>query len=70
VGSKEYEIGICCFSAKQAAVRGKGKARIKYVKDETLTFTPPMWVVLPQKKNNLCSNFNLDTQNRKNHTYQ
>ena len=22
------------------------------------------------EKNNLCSNFNLDTQNRKNHTYQ
>jgi hypothetical protein len=37
---------------------------------ETLTITPPMWVVLPQKKNNLGSNFNLDIQNRKNHTYQ
>ena len=31
VGSVEYEIGICCFSAKQAAVRSKSKARIKYV---------------------------------------
>jgi hypothetical protein len=34
---------------------------------ETLTMTPPMWVVLLQKKNNLCSNFNLDTQNIKVH---
>ena len=31
---------------------------------ETLIITPPMWVVLPQKKNNLCSDFNLNPQNK------
>ena len=35
MGSKEYEIGICCFSAKQAAVRSKSKAHITYVSDNT-----------------------------------
>jgi hypothetical protein len=35
VGSKEYDIGICCFPAKQAAVRSKSKARVKYVTDNT-----------------------------------
>jgi hypothetical protein len=35
MGSKEYEIGICCFSAKQAAVRSKSKVRVKYVTDNT-----------------------------------
>jgi hypothetical protein len=35
VASKKYEIGICCFSAKQAAVRSKSKVRVKYVTDNT-----------------------------------
>ena len=35
MGSKEYELGICCFSDKQAAVRSKSKARVKYVTDNT-----------------------------------
>jgi len=35
VGSKEYDIGICCFSAKQAAVQSKSKALVKYVTDNT-----------------------------------
>lgn len=35
VGSKEYDIGMCCFSAKQAAVRSKSKARVKYVTHNT-----------------------------------
>jgi len=35
VGSKEYDIGICCFSAKQAAVQSKSKARVKYITDNT-----------------------------------
>ena len=35
MASNEYDIGICCFSAKQAAVRIKSKARVKYVTDNT-----------------------------------
>jgi hypothetical protein len=35
MGSKEYDIGICCFSDEQAAVRSKSKARVKYVTDNT-----------------------------------
>jgi hypothetical protein len=33
MGSKEYEIGNCCFSEKHAAVWSKSKARVKYVTD-------------------------------------
>jgi hypothetical protein len=33
--TKDYKIGICCFSAKHATLRRKGKA-------SPLTITPPM----------------------------
>jgi hypothetical protein len=38
--TKDYKIGICCFSAKYAAIKRKSKDWM--VKASTLTITPTM----------------------------